>query len=568
MDEIVDKLARLESDDNAGQLWKEITEQISVMEQHQVPLLWGAMLMKLASDPPPIPVGDISQAQWLDMCKAQYHVLYQCALHDAGRDEQINFSLNCDGKDVVGAPSDENILANATDSMRQMSEAVKEIQALSAAGGQVEAAVAASAVKIEAAVAAKIDKAAAASAENIEAAVAAKIDMAAAASAENIEAVAAKIDKAAAASADHIEAVAAKIDMAVAASAAKIEAAVAASADKMEAAVAAKLQESATDAAANVALISRRAAQIVIDYLETTFVQKLEASIETSATKLEKSIEASKFVPVQAMPAPVQAIPMPAAPPLASLFKFNADIVTAKTVVLTRNNPDKNKWTGILAVSDEQSQAKIHAMLLHAVKYLKIKQSFIQMYEKYTTAMHTRIPEEDIGKLWFWVEKSGMYYVHKDVIKQLTDQNFIATANVHGNDPDLPDISDMLQTILIMSNQTNIIPSSVLSMLLNKYSHENSRKDGPKANVKFTFHKFPILFTDNGTDMDFSSDFIFNSTLTTHFFFVDATGLLMKEKLSWDPDEWFENELAEPASWFDSIASTLSASARERPGPP
>ena len=56
MDEIVDKLARLESDDNAGQLWKEITEQISVMEQHQVPLLWGAMLMKLASDPPPIPV--------------------------------------------------------------------------------------------------------------------------------------------------------------------------------------------------------------------------------------------------------------------------------------------------------------------------------------------------------------------------------------------------------------------------------------------------------------------------------------------------------------------------------
>jgi hypothetical protein len=559
MDEIVDKLARLESDDNAGQLWKEITEQISVMEQHQVPLLWGAMLMKLASDPPPIPVGDISQAQWLDMCKARYHVLYQCALHDAGRDEQINFSLNCDGKskDVVGAPS------NATDSMRQVSEAVKEIQALSAAGGQVEAAVAASAVKIEAAVAAKIDKAVAASADNIEAAVAAKIDMAVAALADNIEA-------AVAASADKIEAaVAAKIDMAVAASTAKTEAAVAASADKLKAAVAAKLEEYAKDAAANAALIARREAQIVIDYLETTFVQRLEASIEASAEKLETSIEASKFVKptvVQPMSAPVQAIPMPAAPPLTSVFKFNAAIVAAKTALLTTNNPDRTTWTGILPVSDEQSKDKIHAMLLHAVKYLKIKQSFVQLYEKYTNAMHARIPEEDIGKLWFWVERSGMHYVHNDVIKQLTDLNYIAPANVNGNDPDLPKISAMLQTILTMSTQ--IIPSSVLSMLLNKYSSENSLKDNPTARVKFTFHKFPLLFSDNGIDMDFSSGFIFNSMLTTHFFFVDSKGLLLHEKLSWDPDEWFENELAEPASWFDSIASTLSASARERPGPP
>jgi hypothetical protein len=357
--------------------------------------------------------------------------------------------------------------------------------------------------------------------------------------------------------------------MAVAASADNIEAAVAASADKLEAAVAAKLQESATEAAANAALIARRAAQIVIDYLETTFVQRLEASIEASAEKLETSIEASKFVQptvVQPMSAPVQAIPMPAAPPLTSVFKFNAAIVAAKTALLTTNNPDNTTWTGILAVSDDQSKDKIHAMLLHAVKYLKIKQSFVQLYEKYTNATHTRIPEEDIGKLWFWVERSGMHYVHKDVIKQLTDQNFIATAYVKGNDPELPKISAMLQTIQTMSTQ--IIPSSVLSMLLNKYSNENSRNDMPTAKVKFTFHKFPLLFSDNGTDMDFSSGFIFNSMLTTHFFFVDSTGLLLHEKLSWDPDEWFENELAEPASWFDSIASTLSASARERPGPP
>jgi hypothetical protein len=107
-------------------------------------------------------------------------------------------------------------------------------------------------------------------------------------------------------------------------------------------------------------------------------------------------------------------------------------------------------------------------------------------------------------------------------------------------------------------------------MLFNRYSYENSRSDNAAAQEQFTYDPFPILFIEEGTDLDFSYTFVFNKIQTAKFFSVAAPPEHKSQyptlNAQWNPDEWFENELAPTTSWFDSIASTLSASAHGQPG--
>jgi len=92
METIAEKMATMESEDNREEIWQQVTEEIRFMPRHQIPMLWAALLRRLAVDPPRIPNSDITPAQWLDLCKAQYHELYRCALRDAGLNESANES--------------------------------------------------------------------------------------------------------------------------------------------------------------------------------------------------------------------------------------------------------------------------------------------------------------------------------------------------------------------------------------------------------------------------------------------------------------------------------------------
>ena len=52
MDEVAEKLATIELESNPKEIWEQVTREIQRMPNHEIPLLWAALLRRLAVDPP------------------------------------------------------------------------------------------------------------------------------------------------------------------------------------------------------------------------------------------------------------------------------------------------------------------------------------------------------------------------------------------------------------------------------------------------------------------------------------------------------------------------------------
>jgi hypothetical protein len=121
------------------------------------------------------------------------------------------------------------------------------------------------------------------------------------------------------------------------------------------------------------------------------------------------------------------------------------------------------------------------------------------------------------------------------------------------------EISNALQKLTTES--TDYIPASLLVLILNRYIYSNKEPAD-----KFTKYTFPSYETVDGDNHTFSSDTtkfkISNAIYNALFSFLTDPSVVTSTELSWNSEEWFDQELS---PWFDSIASTLSASARAKP---
>lgn len=79
MDDIVNTLLCASCEEE----WQSVVWEVQSLPSRMRAQLWGAMLTRLARNPPPI-TGDISSDQWMNLCREHYREIYTCVLRDAG----------------------------------------------------------------------------------------------------------------------------------------------------------------------------------------------------------------------------------------------------------------------------------------------------------------------------------------------------------------------------------------------------------------------------------------------------------------------------------------------------
>ena len=103
-------------------LWESTVDTIQALPRKQHADLWGAMLSRLARDPPPIQ-GDLSQDQWLNLCREHYRELYACATNKQPT-QYVNMESGAvQGAAHGGAPD----LGNLTRPLNEIRVAVERV---------------------------------------------------------------------------------------------------------------------------------------------------------------------------------------------------------------------------------------------------------------------------------------------------------------------------------------------------------------------------------------------------------------------------------------------------------
>jgi hypothetical protein len=261
-----------------------------------------------------------------------------------------------------------------------------------------------------------------------------------------------------------------------------------------------------------------------------------------------------------------------------------------------KNWSEKDKWIGIMGAYQDINE--INNMLRHCVKHLVLHEvdTFTSIFGKYKAnpplQAHQVTTEMREGQNWFWKLYSNEIFISKEILDLLLRKFFLAS-DIFGQDAKeskaLPQdtTESMLNKWKRSVASTKWIPASLLGLILNRYC---KLLKGKLDKPKFVYYNFPIFFEKETASAipyyRFSVRkelFVIECTLAYNFFvsiFPADTACPFETPAdpsavrslpfgsSWNADEWFEKELTPADSWFASIASTLSASARGAPGSP
>ena len=287
--------------------------------------------------------------------------------------------------------------------------------------------------------------------------------------------------------------------------------------------------------------------------------------------------------------------PEPVPPPIASVFDADKELKAIERLTDMRKkwsketNSTESDWIAILAVYDGHDSNSIRQMLGVLAPTLRIVEPYMQFYDtenaKLTANKKGKDPDINAGKTWLWVERSGTIFINKEILQNILRPPYIAPEAFQSDESATLPKDIIRATLATIGNNAlttlKFIPASLLCILITRYCQViNSVKNPTAQREMATFRMYYEAVTDQkGREYyKFSASikqFVFESSLAYYFFktvvafpTANDTPKTLNIAAAYNPDEWFEKELTPADSWFASIASTLSASARGAPASP
>jgi len=542
MDDIADKLARIETEENAEEMWKTITSDISRMSPHRVPLLWGALLRNLAREPPAMPQGDITQSQWMAMCQAQYQELYRCALRDAGiTDGALSVSSGGNSASVVRSAESgsdmEGIRQIITDENKKVTDAIVALeQRMQTLTPPVDLSpIIDENTRIGSIIESLREKV-----------------LEQNSSVEEMKTAIVGIKQSVDSAPDVINGKFVELQ---------------ASVHKHEDIMARTLTEMGKNANDNKKEIMNAvgALQAEVDTMKSND-EKITSELLELKNSSDQSMEALKE-DLKSIHASVDGkISKNTNPPPTGPGEPQSEPIVSQS-------PRKPipEWVEITGDSTQALE-----MLKQQVPFMVQRGTFLTMFHTNETEFYT--PNYKPHYNWFWKgQVGGKLFISQNAMNQILDARYLATQIMAGNDTKYKQrVTDLTKHVSNFVGTSLSIPNTLLALLINRYCYENKDKPDAKTilNIKYNYYDLPFTpeeTTKSGKicyklcpDVIVVAQFAFN-------FFKDMYQppaicpfqLPPKPYLSseWDPDEWFQSELkSKPIAdaWFSSIATTLS----------
>jgi hypothetical protein len=532
MDDLVDKMVKLGTEPNSAQQWAEVTDGIRSMPMHQVRLLWGAILHRLATDPPAMPRSDITQDQWMAMCLARYQELYRGALVDAGVDGTYLSCGNATGSaggNVVSSAAGTVDLSRITTGMANLQSSIANV---------------AKSVDLSSIMSQLSDIQSASYKKDI--ALLAADQLAGTINAELTE--------------------------------------VRSRQDQLQGFLANMESNKVSEQETLVRMLKNVASK----------VDGVVAIAEPLAKAVDAAVSAANAIHKEE-PTEVPQASVPEAVPVGNPDKDQpADVAPAVPSARNAKPTEMPEWVEIK--TDPGEFAKMKTLLEHHAAYISqrgnindIKEQFV---EDPTNNRRIKAPTYGIGDGWFWLNTTNMnqskYLISGKILTHILKWNFFGTKLVIDHSALIPNLKKMLKDITDSTSNQQSIKAPLLNFLLNRYSYENSQtKDATNTlrdDIPFVYYNLPFTPGKNGDTYQLDDNVSISAKFAYVFFhgmyppsekcpfekpdgYVDPSTRVSNTasalSAEWDADVWFDTELSKPSkpmadAWFSSIASSIS----------